>query len=127
MGESPDPRLEYLNPSSVVQYFSSLAENLHSELPRSTSLLNINQPVPTQSNSFVSRFLVTVVPPPQPMPYQEIPPTLLVSVITITGENVRSRESPVLVIPEILTEHTAFSYPLQVGARAPKKLVFSMA
>jgi hypothetical protein len=36
----------------------------YSELPRSTSLGNINQCVPTQGNPFVSRYPITVVPPP---------------------------------------------------------------
>jgi hypothetical protein len=64
-------RPKYLNPSSAVQQLSTLADNLHPELPRTKSLVNINQPIP----------------PPHPMQGLEVPPTPPVSVITAPGEN----------------------------------------
>src|ERR1700710_1110186 len=46
-GDSPDPRPEYMGPSSVVQRLSFAADNLRPDLPRSTSLVNVNQPSQT--------------------------------------------------------------------------------
>ena len=83
-GDSPGPRPEYLDPSSVVQRLSFAADNLRPELPRSTSLITITQP----NQTFVSRYPATVGPPPQPMPGQEVPSTPPVSVATTPGDNV---------------------------------------
>src|ERR1700704_3439656 len=122
-GDSPDPRPDYMGPSSVVQRLSFAADNLRPDLPRSTSLVNVNQP----SQTFVSRYPATVVPPPQPMPGQEVPPTPPVSVATAPGDNVGSREQPVLLIPETPTQCPAFSDLQQPGSRAPQKPAFPRA
>src|SRR6201747_901814 len=122
-GDSPGPRPEYLDPSSVVQRLSFAADNLRPDLPRSTSLVTISQP----SQTFVSRYPATVVPPPQPMPGLEVPPTPPVSVATAPGDNVGSRERPVLLVPETPTQRPAFSDLPQPGAMAPKKPMFPMA
>ena len=118
-GDSQDPRPEYLEPSSVVQRLSFVADNLRPELPRSTSLVNINQPTPSQT--FVSRYPATVIPPPQPMPGQEVPPTPPVAVATAPGDNVGTRERPVLLVPETPAQHPAFNDLPQPGTRAPRK------
>src|SRR6266852_4579206 len=124
-GDYPDPRPQYTEPSFVVQRLSFTADKLRPELPRSTSLVTIHQPVPSQT--FVSRYPATVVPPPQPMAGQEVPQTPPVSVATVPGDNVGSRGRPVLLVPEIPAQRPAFNDLPQPGVRAPRKPDFPRA
>src|SRR6266849_1078718 len=55
------------------------------------------------------------------MPGQEVPPTPPVSVATAPGDNVGTRERPVLLVPETPAQRPAFNDLPQPGTRAPRK------
>src|SRR6266852_3618104 len=130
-GDSPNLRPSYPGPSSVVQRLTVAADNfrpglpLRPGLPRSTSLVTSNQPIPSQS--IFSRYPAPAVPPPQAMPGREVPPTPPVSVATAPGDNVGSRERPVLLVPETPAQRPAFSDLPQAGTRAPQKPAYNPA
>src|SRR6266849_1422547 len=130
-GDSPNFRPSNPEPSSVVQRLTVAADNvrpglpLRPGLPRSTSLVTSNQPIPSQS--IFSRYPAPAVPPLQVMLGGGVPPTPPVSVATAPGDNVGSRERPVLLVPETPAQRPAFSDLPQAGTRAPQKPAYNPA